>query len=92
MQGMELGESWASSRTRKKSTAFVSWGCCNQGPHPGRLDTQFILSQFCELEVSVSRAPSEGSREESFLTSSSVWKLLAILGVSQFLWFIDASL
>ena len=54
--------------------------------------TQFILSHFCELEMLLSHASSEGSRVEPFLASPSVWKLLAILGVPQFPWITDASL
>ena len=70
VQGVEPGESCKNLRAQR---------CRNQAPQPGGLDTQFILSQFCELEVPVSRASSEGSREESFLASPRVRKLLAIL-------------
>jgi hypothetical protein len=63
---------------------LTSLGDCNKIPQLGSLKQQkCILSQFWSLEVQNQGQPghpSEGSREEAFLTASSFCSLLGTLG------------
>lgn len=63
---------------------LMSWSCCDKVPQAWWLNTREIYSLTVQAAMSPQsrccqgRAPSVDSGEESFLTSSQLWRLLAI--------------
>ena len=84
LASVALFEVAASDTIGKWHPALVSWGCGYTGPQSGWFKTrEFRLLQFRRLEVQNQGVSgpccSKGSRGESFLASSSLWWLPAIL-------------